>query len=870
MLDVLPVPCYGPSMRVFRLIGTAVLTILLVGILPAQETPSAARTAYENGLRALSDNLPQLAVTRFRNALEETAPDDPLVPQVQLRLGEALVRSGSPADALEVLSGLPDDPVATYWTAHSHLLAGRLSEAESVFARLAGEDAGDLREPSLLIRARILASLGNQAALATILDELDQSPNPATVSTSHLIRAASLLSQGEVEEAGSTLAATDPATPGQESLHNYLAARAALDQGDPGEAAALLKNLLPGSEGRSRPLMHAASIAYADALHQAGESDAAIDFLIDYLTRNPGSPDAAACFDRLTDWSRGVDALRELVDNRLLEWTKRPTYGFLQAREDPIAESVSSQSAQPPSPLAPPALLYRARHLAERNDEKSVRQAKRLLARLRTETTDPSLVAESLLETSRLHLATQNQEAALSALRALELCAPSQGLRTRAAELIGVVRYESADYEKAADAFERVGDYLGARAEASDQLNLGLSLLMTGAGEEFEGLVSSLKSGALREALELERLLLQASELKPEARDGLDAFLRAHPRNRRTAEARLALAELSVLYEPRDLTMAEAQLQSIDPSALGDRALVLRHLLASLSLADSTGEWDIAIASGNAYLLNFPKSPLSPMVRLKLAQAYFLNSDFNKAQRIFQQLAADEEAARYREVALFFAARSALRVLTPEAREEAISLLEEVLAEEGPLAGEARLLLVRAQLDAGAPREALDTLAPLLSAEMPMGERLDALVLQAEAYRALGTSAGDEKAVAILDDCLAWEGLRYADSNRLHYLKALTLEQLGRDEEALDTLYRVVNFENLPAGESISEWTHFYDCGFKAVRLLGERDDWKGAYAIARKLASSGGPRSNEAAKRARAIQLEHMIWDEEQPPATP
>ena len=47
------------------------------------------------------------------------------------------------------------------------------------------------------------------------------------------------------------------------------------------------------------------------------------------------------------------------------------------------------------------------------------------------------------------------------------------------------------------------------------------------------------------------------------------------------SEARIALAQMAVSTEPRDLEMARAQLDSVDPSCLSDE-LALRHLLVSL------------------------------------------------------------------------------------------------------------------------------------------------------------------------------------------------------------------------------------------------------------------------------------------------
>jgi hypothetical protein len=107
------------------------------------------------------------------------------------------------------------------------------------------------------------------------------------------------------------------------------------------------------------------------------------------------------------------------------------------------------------------------------------------------------------------------------------------------------------------------------------------------------------------------------------------------------------------------------------------------------------------------------------------------------------------------------------------------------------------------------------------------------------------------------------DDLTYSLSNRIHFLKGLTLEQLRQPGAALESYYRVINGRNLKEGESISEWKWYYDCGFSALRLLEEGKRWRSAFGIAKTLAESGGPRAQEAAQRAEKLQLDHMIWSE-------
>ena len=52
-------------------------------------------------------------------------------------------------------------------------------------------------------------------------------------------------------------------------------------------------------------------------------------------------------------------------------------------------------------------------------------------------------------------------------------------------------------------------------------------------------------------------------------------------------------------------------------------------------------------------------------------------------------------------------------------------------------------------------------------------------------------------------------------------------------------------------------------CGFSALRILEKRKQWPAAKKFASRIADLKGPRSMEAAERAKTLGLEHMIWDD-------
>jgi hypothetical protein len=58
-------------------------------------------------------------------------------------------------------------------------------------------------------------------------------------------------------------------------------------------------------------------------------------------------------------------------------------------------------------------------------------------------------------------------------------------------------------------------------------------------------------------------------------------------------------------------------------------------------------------------------------------------------------------------------------------------------------------------------------------------------------------------------------------------------------------------------------WEYVDRCVFNALALLENNKRWESAIALARKIASLGGPRAKEAEERARRLTLEHFIFDQ-------
>jgi len=859
--------------------------LLLAPLLAARAATVEEHPAYQSGLRALHDELPDLAIPRFEEALAAFPEDEPARRLVHLRLGEASARAAKAVPdpeasrthaltALDHLSatGLDANDPARFWAAHACLALGRLDEAAQHLSALHDSSNPSLRIPALLTHARLQAALGRHQNALDLLEQLQNHPDQEVAAEANFLQASLHLELGNLDHAEILLAGELANTVTASNPHfRYLQAQLSLARERFANAAALFSGLAAHPGNLELPLHHGAIIGEADALHALGRTEKATSLLLSFLDENPRTPLLPNAFQRLAQWSASAETLRTRFEDHLRSWSgtpplsawreKPPATTPLELRQ--LGDVVAMAAAVDPTPepeISAFALFHHARLLARKNDPRSVDLARFLLARLRLEHPAHPLAETSLLETARLHNARGHPEKALAALDSLERLSPSPDVRAAAAKLAGYVRFRKQDYRESADAFARAAASMEPERAPPVRANQAIGLLLSGASGKFQSLLDNLDDRSTVAALKLERILLDAAA-GHDVRPALDRFLRRNPSHPRAAEARLALAELSLAAASPDLSMARAQLESIDPARLTARD-ALRHLKARLRMGELAGDWSGAIAAANRYLARRDAGGIAPAVRIKLGEAYYRNGDFNKARLLFLDAAAEANKESLREVALFMASKAALKVLTDKSRDEAVTLLRRVAAGNGLLAGEARLHLARALIQTD-PRKALEALEPMIAGDRTAPEQVDALVLAAEAHRALGGDDQYRTAIAIYDRLLARPSLPYPLSNRLHSLRGQAFELLHEPSAALDSYYRVINRENLPPDKTQNEWFWFYDCGFNALRVLETGQRWHSALEVARKLAASGGPRAPEAAKRARAIQLEHMIWDD-------
>jgi tetratricopeptide (TPR) repeat protein len=205
-----------------------------------------------------------------------------------------------------------------------------------------------------------------------------------------------------------------------------------------------------------------------------------------------------------------------------------------------------------------------------------------------------------------------------------------------------------------------------------------------------------------------------------------------------------------------------------------------------------------------------------------------------------------------------------MHLMSTVAVDRALAFFEQVINKrDGTLKLYARQEQAAILQRTGHENEAVALYDVILSAQPPPDAELRqaALCGKGDNLRALGGKDPKklEAARAVFEELAALPGVLPVWRNQALYKKAKTLEQLGRNDEAVDTYYDVLEKSATP-GEHEYFW--YYKAGFDAAHIFEQSAQWKSALGFYEKMAKFGGPRAGEAAAKVRQIRLEHFIWD--------
>jgi predicted negative regulator of RcsB-dependent stress response len=808
-----------------------------------------ASPEYSAARRALAGKLPALAVDKALTLLESGKIAESELPPLRLLLVEAAVRAGR-VDVLPSIkeADLPDTMAAKFWLAQALALQGSLAEAEILLAAVSSGPETSLRGFAALARASLLVALREPESALSALAPAAAGNDKALAYKARLRQTEIHLQLGRTEQAKSNLEKLPPAPgPTDAAAADYLRARIDAAEGDHAGAIKEFGKIAARPRNLPTRIVHACILGSALSLAAAGQPDLATDNLIAFVNSHPDSPLLPAAFAAMEKAGVFADSTRRAD---IESWEKSPN-----------------------PRLATLSVLHRARANGVSRD-KALRALEAVMS-LHAKSpfaTDVALRrAELLLEADR----RQEAAALLASLEQTPLNAPQQAIRTF---LRGKLEASGGNPGEAADEFAAAAEQMRLEDPAdaiAARFNAGLANLLADESGSFEDNLAKLLDGegqapAFGARLLLERGLYLSSRDPGTARLLLWRFLQAAPVASERTRAYLVLAEIALRENPPAPDKARRQLEKIGPDA--PEAVLERRDYLLVWSADLARDTSAAVAAANTFLARWPDSFLADEVRFKTGAMLAADGQHAAARAYFESL-AEKPDSPWREQALFQSARSASLSLTETSLEQAIDLFQKVVDLKGPLAiparqEQTRLLVRQGKTEAAVAllKETLESKnAPDAATKRSLLSQLAEIQLErhavdpealAEAGRIFSALAGDP------DAGIAWR-------NRASWFLGRTAMANDEEDQALRVWYEAMD-ASLPPGQEPLETDWAFRCGMSAVELLGKREDWPAAAALADRLGKSGAPRAAEAAALHERLRLEHFLWDQPDAPVGP
>jgi hypothetical protein len=794
-------------------------------------------------IRPLRDNLPEVAVTRLKKLLAGSSIKGAALGPVRLLLAEALVRAGKAEEGLTAVS-LPetrDLPEAAYWRGVAFAQLQRYAEAEKALAAVPPESRYAVE--TVFTRASVLAALGQTTAALELLHPLTQVKNADTA-----LRAK--LWAGELMLAARRPAAEiAPLLPTQvqgrhAAAFRYLTARLAFAGGDVKAAADQFTSLASGGRGISPALQQAAALGLARSLQALGKPAEALGTIEKLIgqTPAPAPPVLLAAFNAFEQMNVPPGAEAE---NFLKIWAKseNPAIRILAQ----LATAAAQEAAGRPADA-----LAACQGIAKGAAESE-------------------LLPWVLLREAKLSLQLGNRPAVAALAARLKPLASSPAIKAWAAWLEGTAGFDEQKFATAAKQFsEAAKESTTPEAQAAAAYNAALAELQAGHVDPqaplalLDGLGSqaSIVAGA---EFHLEHSLYMAAAGQPGAEDGLLAFVEALPDHPRRFEALVALAELALHATPAkpgeiQRRIADAAAAAKDASSL-ETVAWLKVIAAEKTLAP-----DEYASEASAFLTAWPQSARRAPLRMRLGEMYFRRQLFPGARQQFEKLEKDDPLHPLAGAALFWAGKSALLTLQGKSSDDdAIKLWERVFERGGPLKLEARLQVARLKQRRNDYSGALELLADIMKSKPPpdANTRRQVLCIRGEILIAQNASSDSvAQGLASFDQLVNDPQMPLAWRQEAMVLKGTSLEQLKRNDEALEAWYSVLG--EPPAEGADDYWYH--RAGEKALRMLEARQKYTEAIGIAGKMARTPGARGMAAAERVNQLALKYGIWLEMKP----
>ena len=312
-------------MRIAALfLATLVLTPLASAApaAPVAITGMEAITPYQQGVQALSDHLPDLAVTRFEEAYAIPNLTVEQNREILYRLTEAQVRANQPEKALITLNSkfFNDHPEKEFWLAQALAAQGKYIEAIEHFKKL-DPKSGYTNEATLSLASLQLALGFRDEAIVNYLKST-QSKDEVTKLKATTTLAEIYLESGDLKKAKATIESI-PSGSKTGILKTVLDAQFALTSKDYPAAIEKFSTFFNGEQKLHPRLYQIALIGLADARHAAGQTQEAVLGLTEFINNHQDSLILLPAFERLRAWATVPMLATDPFYLQLRKWAER-------------------------------------------------------------------------------------------------------------------------------------------------------------------------------------------------------------------------------------------------------------------------------------------------------------------------------------------------------------------------------------------------------------------------------------------------------------------------------------------------------------------------------------------------------------------
>ena len=812
------------------------------------EQPKELRTAEE----MIQDGLGRDAATRIRAWLQKN--NGTPQPFAQVLLAEALLMDRRPEEALNELpkNSTPEWDNRIRFTRASALNElGRWNEATPIWKELKakGNNEALTAKATYGLATALLNENESATGLLELKELLKDRKNPVN-HAARLLLIKTLLSDGKIEEAEKELSSFPEDAPGPiKAEARYWTAEVALSRGKSDEAREQFRKILETKEGtsadliariwiaigkidRSRNKPADASNSLEKALDQNSEPETYLTAAREYLAAAQASQSLPTAALKLRDSVRDREEESEkrgrFAPALLLLGSATLAAGNAEAAAADLDQLIRTY---PASPSIPSARLLLAQTLVKQGQESAAKEQLKTL--LQIPKLDPTVFyqaqaaqAEILLKEGK---AAEASAAWISAYQA------------------------STDPKLAEEALYNSALTASRGSDASTFLRLE---------QEFS---QRFPDSSRRAALALERgRMLETQGDSTASRSALAEVSKLPGSNPLQAEATLRRA--SSLLRGGDYTGAIAAFSDFE-KAFPNSPLLPQALASGIEARLRSKEMTGAQArvEFTKILNRFPNSTLAPAITFQIAQTHYEERNHGEALTAFREMATKYPKDPLADNALYYAAQSALALGNPA---EAIKLLR-LIPENSPLRLDARLAEIDASRASGDYSGGLQIANSLLASRTPdQRPWVEVTKRRLACEFALGANdrASLERAASTAASLIASSISDSAERNEAGFIRGKCLEQLGREEDALqaylDVLYGRSGTQ--PAGVTQPEYLWFARAGAEAARIQESRRDFRGALAIYRILEKAGGPNQAAFARKIDDLRNRYFLWSEQ------